>query len=250
MTAHNTSDAAPVPRAIEHSWTEVRDWIAEVFGDSNPAALAVLDFGIDAGLDRYLGLTTFMHDLVFMARPALSQDGAVIVRSPGCHRAARLGWVRIETANSWKKNTVIERPTDEAVPLFLRFVRETSGITLDARGDNSGQPLTRYRSDEAALAAIGRELQRQATVVEVRIPKAMAHQAITAWERDETEAIPAETIAERQVRHRAGALALIGLAIQERGCVDGDDVLVELDSRLVGDALNAADELGEPGRQP
>ena len=196
MTAHNTSDAAPVPRAIEHSWTEVRDWIAEVFGDSNPAALAVLDFGIDAGLDRYLGLTTFMHDLVFMARPALSQDGAVIVRSPGSHRAARLGWVRIETSNSLKKNTVIERPTDEAVPLFLRFVRETFGITLDARGDNSGQPLARYRSDEAALAAIGRELQRQATVVEVRIPKAMAHQAITAWERDETEAIPAETIAE------------------------------------------------------
>ena len=33
-------------------------------------------------------------------------------------------------------------------------------------------------------------------------------------------------------------------------CVEGDDVLVELDPRLVGDALNAADELGEPGRQP
>ncbi len=104
--------------------------------------------------------------------------------------------------------------------------------------------LARYRSDEVVLAAIGREFQGQMTVVEVRIPKALADQAIAAWERDKTGTVPNETFAERQVRHRSGALALIGLAIQERGHVDGDTVLIELDSWQIGDALNAADELG------
>lgn len=235
------SDPAPL---IEHSWNEVRNWIAEVFGDRNPAALAVLDMGIETGLDRYLGLTTSMHDLVFVARPASSQDGAIIVRSPGSLRPAKEGWVRIETANSRQKNTVIERPANEAVPLFQRFIRETFGITLETQGDTMKGPLARYRSDEAVLAAIGREFQGQGTVVEVRIPKALADQAIAAWERDETETVPRETLAECQVRHRSGALALIGLAIQERGRVVGDTVVIELDSWQIGDALNAADELG------
>jgi hypothetical protein len=230
------------PHVIERQWADVRNWIAEVFGDRNPAALAVLDVGIEAGLDEYLGLTTSMHDLIFVARPAQSHDGAVIVRSPGSLRPARDGWIRIETANSWKKNTVIERPVNEAVGLFLRFIRETFGVTLRAQGETVKGPLARYRSDEAILAAIGREFKHQETVVEVRITKALADQAVAAWERDETETIPDETPAARQLRHRSGALALIGLAIQERGRVDGDGVVLELNSWQIGDALNAADE--------
>ena len=123
-------------------------------------------------------------------------------------------------------------------------VDETRGLGLGSQGDTAKGPLDRYRSDEAVLAAIGREFRRQVTVVEVRIPKDLAAQAIAAWERDETEAVKDETFGERQVRHRAGALALIGLAIQERGRVDGDTFVVELDSWHVGDALNAADDLG------
>jgi hypothetical protein len=180
--------------------------------------------------------------LIFVARPAQSHDGAVIVRSPGSLRPARDGWIRIETANSWKKNTVIERPVNEAVGLFLRFIRETFGVTLRAQGETVKGPLARYRSDEAILAAIGREFKHQETVVEVRITKALADQAVAAWERDETETIPDETPAARQLRHRSGALALIGLAIQERGRVDGDGVVLELNSWQIGDALNAADE--------
>jgi hypothetical protein len=91
------ADDDPRPQLIERSWTDVRNWIAEVFGDRNPAALAVLDVGIKAGLDRYLGLTTSMHDLIFVARPAQSQDGAVIVRSPGSPRQARDGWATPRT---------------------------------------------------------------------------------------------------------------------------------------------------------
>jgi hypothetical protein len=222
------------PHVIERQWADVRNWIAEVFGDRNPVALAVLDVGIEAGLDEYLGLTTSMHDLIFVARPAQSQDGAVIVRSPGSLRPARDGWIRIETANSWKKNTVIERPVNKAVGLFLRFIRETFGVTLRAQGETVNGPLARYRRDDAILAAIGREFRR--------ITKALADQAVAAWERDETETNPDETAAERQVRHQAGTLALIGLAIQERARLDGDAYIVELDSWQIGDALNAADD--------
>ena len=58
MSADKILEDGPAPRVIEHSWTDIRDWIAEVFGDRNPSALAMLDLGIEAGLDRYLALTT------------------------------------------------------------------------------------------------------------------------------------------------------------------------------------------------
>ena len=116
-----------------------------------------------------------MHDLVFMARPASSQDGAVIVRSPGSLQPVNDGWVRIETANLWKENTVIERPMNDAAPLFLRFLRETFGITLETRAEPVTSPLARYRSDEAILAAIGREFQDQVTL---RI-SSRPHKAVT-----------------------------------------------------------------------
>jgi hypothetical protein len=99
-----------------------------------------------------------------------------------------------------------------------------------------------YLEDEVVLARIGREFQRQVTVVEVRISCELADQAIAAWERDETENIPDETAAEGQARHRAGTLALIGLAIQERGYLDGDAYIVELNSWQIGNALNATDD--------
>ncbi len=127
------AESDPTPQVIEHSWTDIRNWIAEVFGNHNPAALAVLDVGIEVGLDRHLGLTTFVHDLVYMARPAQSQDGAVNARSPGSLRPAQDGWVRIETENSWKKNTVIERPANEAVPWFLRSSARPSVSLLEPK---------------------------------------------------------------------------------------------------------------------
>lgn len=117
-------------------------------------------------------------------------------------------------------------------------------MARERTSENVSDVVGRYRSDETVLAAIGRELSRQVTVVKVRISQRLAEQAVAAWERDETEDIPDETLAERQLRHRSGALALIGLAIQERGRVDGDSVSVEVHSWQIGDALNAADDSG------
>jgi hypothetical protein len=100
----------------------------------------------------------------------------------------------------------------------------------------------RYAIDAASLASIGKHLSALALpAVSVRLPLALADLATTAWNRDELEATEAETAKQRAVRHQAGALALIGLSIVERGRVDGEFVDVDLDPGLVGDALRAAD---------
>ena len=54
--------------------------------------------------------------------------------------------------------------------------------------------------------------------------------------------LEAETCEQRLVRHRAGALALIGAALEDRGREDGSEVVVRLAAWFVGDALNAADD--------
>jgi hypothetical protein len=43
--------------------------------------------------------------------------------------------------------------------------------------------------------------------------------------------------------HRAAALSLIGLSITERGRWEGEEVLVALDPVLIGNAVDAADDL-------
>jgi hypothetical protein len=104
-----------------------------------------------------------------------------------------------------------------------------------------------WKADENVLAQIGADLFAQPTEVEVRIPCALADAAVRAWQRDEVDVddeydVDTETCEERIVRHRAGALALIGLALDERGLTDGDAMTVSLDAWFIGDALNAADD--------
>jgi hypothetical protein len=81
--------------------------------------------------------------------------------------------------------------------------------------------------------------------VSVRLPASLAARALAAWERDDSvnEISEDENHSERAVRHQAGNLALIGLAIENRsGASDGDQVTVELDAWQIGAALDAADE--------
>lgn len=100
--------------------------------------------------------------------------------------------------------------------------------------------------DESTLAAIGAALAAQPTEVEIRLPRPLADAAVQAWQReDDGDArLDDESCEQRVVRHRAGSLALIGAAIDDRGRADGDDVVVRLDAWFVGDALNAADDRG------
>lgn len=101
-----------------------------------------------------------------------------------------------------------------------------------------------WQQDEALLAEIGGALAPQQAEVEVRLPRDLADAAVRAWQRTDDDAtdLDAETCEQRVVRHRAGALALIGAALEDRGREDGGDVVVRLAAWFVGDALNAADD--------
>jgi hypothetical protein len=76
-----------------------------------------------------------------------------------------------------------------------------------------------WRLDARALAALDRELaQTDFLPVEVRISRATAEMAVAAWERDDDQGrLDTEDFEQRVVRSRGAALALIGLAVSERG---------------------------------
>ena len=113
----------------------------------------------------------------------------------------------------------------------------------DSRVDESERDT---REDEAnLLAQIGRCLFEQDLRVTVHLPAALAAGARAAWDRDDSGDVENETPAERTSRHQAGALALIGLAVEERGTPkEGDEVEVVIDAWQIGSALEAADQRG------
>jgi hypothetical protein len=111
-------------------------------------------------------------------------------------------------------------------------------------GIDADRRYERYQEDAGVLAEIGRVLFSQPRRLTVRRPKPLADRALAAWgESDEGDLGP-ETPAQVKTRHRAAALSLIGLSVENRGLVDGDEVVVELDAWFVGNALDAADEAG------
>jgi hypothetical protein len=102
------------------------------------------------------------------------------------------------------------------------------------------------REDETeVLAQIGQCLFRQDLRITVRLPARLAARALAAWGRDDTGATQTETQPAQTIRHQAGAPALIGLALGERG-VGGvnDEVEVALDAWQIGKALDAAEQRG------
>ena len=95
------------------------------------------------------------------------------------------------------------------------------------------------------LAQVGRALFPQETRLSVRLPASLADAAVAAWREDGPESLPErETPEQLRARHRAAALGLIGLSIENRGVRHGGEVVVELDAWFIGDALRAADEAG------
>ena len=104
----------------------------------------------------------------------------------------------------------------------------------------------RWKQDEAVLARIGAVVFTQNTEVEIRLSRTLADEAVSAWQRDDEPEgqLSRETVEEGLIRRRASTLALIGCALEERGRLDGDEVIVRLDAWLVGDALSTADDAG------
>ncbi|WP_067545478.1 hypothetical protein [Nocardia crassostreae] len=101
-------------------------------------------------------------------------------------------------------------------------------------------PYARYREDSEVLAAIGESIAPRVGLVSVRLPLGLAEAAVAAWNRDETDELGAETPDQHALRERAAELALIGLAISERGRREGDDMVVELHVGSVAAAMAAA----------
>ena len=142
------------------------------------------------------------------------------------------------------------------VTIVARFPRESVESVLSGPGNPGGeisipadalvlrtQQDLRYRNDARTLGQIGASLvETEFAEVEVHLPAQLARVAVEAWERDEADIIGSEDTEQRLARNRAGALALIGLAIAERGKSDGSSVVVRLSSDLVTDAIRAFDD--------
>ncbi|MDI2130387.1 hypothetical protein [Yinghuangia seranimata] len=107
---------------------------------------------------------------------------------------------------------------------------------------NTQEPYLRYDGDSKVLAAIGDSVEAQIGRVTVRLPKAVAEAAVAAWDRDELDPIGEETHEQRALRNDAAELALIGLAISERGRWENDELIVDVDVASAGAALRAAQE--------
>ncbi|MFJ8589260.1 hypothetical protein ACIRD2_32010 [Streptomyces sp. NPDC093595] len=98
----------------------------------------------------------------------------------------------------------------------------------------------RYRKDSDVLAAIGAQVDAQVGRVGVRLPRPVAEAAVAAWQRDETDGPGEESQEQHALRDEAAELALIGLAITERGRWEGDELVVDLDVESAGAALRAS----------
>ncbi|CAM5677059.1 hypothetical protein STAFG_6454 [Streptomyces afghaniensis 772] len=101
------------------------------------------------------------------------------------------------------------------------------------------EQYVRYREDAKVLAAIGECIQAQAGRVTVRLPRTVAEAAVAAWERDDSAGPGEESREEYALRDQAAELALIGLAVSERGRWEGEEVVIVLDVASAGAAVRA-----------
>ncbi|WP_031079197.1 hypothetical protein [Streptomyces sp. NRRL S-118] len=98
----------------------------------------------------------------------------------------------------------------------------------------------RYLEDSEVLAAIGTQVDAQVGRVAVRLPRPVAEAAVAAWERDEADDPGEESHEQYALRDRAAELALIGLAISQRGRWERDELVIDLDVDSAGAALRAS----------
>jgi hypothetical protein len=112
------------------------------------------------------------------------------------------------------------------------------------------EQYTRYREDVRTLAAIGACVDDQSGRLTVRLPRPLAEAAVAAWNRDETADVGGESAEQYAVRDGAAELALIGLAVSERGRWEGGQVVVDLDVASAGAAARASRVADDPGAVP
>jgi len=119
----------------ERSWDDIASFLEgmsemyESFAHMSAIAHSVIDSGCSAALAG----TTSMHDIVVTSTPVSEPPlDVVIVRAPSSLRRPRNGHVVVEQRSLTGHDDRIERPVDEAVPLFWRFMIEKFGVKPDA----------------------------------------------------------------------------------------------------------------------
>lgn len=121
----------------EVPWTEIASRFTELAAlhpDFQHMA-DVVDSVIAQQATTNLAALTSMHDLVVAKRPLPTESpiDVVIVKSPSSHRGyVAPGWVVIEHLSTTGHDDQIARPSDQAVPLFWRFMAEKFAITSHA----------------------------------------------------------------------------------------------------------------------
>ena len=116
---------------VEKDWAEVHDRFATAFARYPGGAylVEIIDSVVSNGFGSKLAVTTSMHDLLIVDRPIPAPPlDVVIVRAPTSIHPPSEGNVLIEYVAVSNRNTAVERPAAEAVPLFWRFMQEKFGI--------------------------------------------------------------------------------------------------------------------------
>lgn len=113
-------------------WTEVREFVGGM-AERSPDfqyLVDILDSIITLKRTSDFNVTTSMHDLILTTNPVPEPPFDVIaIRAPGSlHPADTRGNVLIEHLAVSGHNDRIERPPDQAVPLFWRFAIEKFGV--------------------------------------------------------------------------------------------------------------------------
>ena len=113
------------------AWPEVAALMHHM-ANANPAFRAMADIVESVIASRstdLLAASTSMHDLIVVPVPVTEPVyESVIVRAPSSLDPPREGHVLIEHLASNGRNDRIERPFEEAVPLFWRFMAEKYGV--------------------------------------------------------------------------------------------------------------------------
>lgn len=121
-------------------WTEIASRFIELASSHPPFQhmADIVDSVIACQATTELAALTSMHDLVVAKRPVPTESpiDVVIVKSPSSHRGyVAPGWVVIEHLSTTGHDDQIGRPSDQAVPLFWRFMAEKFAITSPVEDD-------------------------------------------------------------------------------------------------------------------
>lgn len=130
-----SSRGRPYPLSPQ-PWDEIRAFFDDVALKAAGSAhmTSIPRSVLDEGGTQWLAGATSMHDLIVGLIPISDVPGPVIVvRAPGSVSAPAVGQVRIEYLPVAGRATRIDRPVEETVPLFWRFVHEEFGVRVPAR---------------------------------------------------------------------------------------------------------------------